>query len=170
MSDALRNLHDLWRSVGKRVRSVLNSMVERRVTAHIAARLSREMGYDPYYDYFWVGPLAGQYWPSRHIRGEDGTVGNDYFRCAEALDYPAFLPPISCVAPERATFLRAHWAYALGIHPTQVPIVPLTNPSLRAEPLGVVDWQGADYMGRKVGAFQVALRALPLERLNVDFS
>ena len=135
----------------------------------MAARLSRELGYDAYHDYFWVGPLAGQYGPGRLAREPDGPVGEAYYTCAQALTYPAFLPPTSCMAPEHATYLRAHWAYALGIHPTQVPILPITNPSLRAEPLGVVDWQGADYMSRKVGAFKVALRALPLERLNVDF-
>ena len=94
----------------------------------MAARLSRELGYDAYHDYFWVGPLAGQYGPGRLAGEPDGSVGEAYYTCAQALTYPAFLPPTSCMAPEHATYLRAHWAYALGIHPTQVPILPITNP------------------------------------------
>ena len=109
---------DTWKAVGRRLKSILRSMVERRATAHLAARLSRELGYDPYNDYFWVGALAGQYGPSRLLREPDGSVGKAYYDCAQALEYPAYLPPISCVAPEHAMYLRAHWAYVLGMHPT----------------------------------------------------
>ena len=93
-------------------------------------------------------------------------VGSDYYEAARRLSYPAFLPPISCSAPEHAAFLRAHWAYALGIHPVQVPLVPLTDPSRPTAP-GVADWTGLDMPQAKTGGFKVALFALPLERINV---
>ena len=83
------------------------------------------------------------------------------------MHYPAFLPPVSCSAPEHAAFLRAHWAYALGIHPAQVPLVPLVD-CTRPATAGVADCTGEALGCEKTGGFKVALFALPLERLNVS--
>ena len=80
--------------------------------------------------------------------------------------YPPHLPPLACSAPENAVHLRANWAYVLGIHPIQVPLVPVTDPTSSVA-TSIADWTGREGNRAKTGGFKVELAALPLERLAV---
>ena len=57
-------VEDCFNWANRRWKTMVNSMVDRRMVAFGAVQLSKYHGYDPYYDYFWAGPLAGQYGPA----------------------------------------------------------------------------------------------------------